>query len=99
MDMPLKVGLWVGALAAALVAGFYVVVLLRKWFLADVEKEQADNADSISTTAQVESMKAQGLIDDKQYEKLIEEVRRASRRRAERAKKRPSPSNKTSLFG
>ncbi|MCD6404261.1 MAG: hypothetical protein J7M19_00365, partial [Planctomycetes bacterium] len=78
--------------------GYYGILLLRKWLFTN-EDDTDEAADAVHTTAQLESMKKAGLIDEKQYEKLKREVYEASMRRAAREKARKESSKKRSLFG
>lgn len=87
--------IWLGVLFVLLGLGFYGVLLLRKWLYTADESQQ--EADTMYTTAQVEEMRGRGLIDERQYEKLMGEVREASKRRAE-AEKHRKTARKRGLF-
>lgn len=88
--------IWLGALFVVLALGFYGVLLLRNWlYKADDPRQEAD---ALYTTAQVKEMRARGLVDERQYEKLMREVREASKRRAETEKRRKT-APKRGLFG
>ncbi len=91
-------GVWIGVLLVVLSVGFYGIVLLRKWLFVD-KNDTDEVTDAVYTTAQLESMKKAGLVDEKQYERLKHEVYKASMRRAAREKARKESSKKRSLFG
>ena len=89
-------------LAIVMVVVLFVVIMfavavvwhLRKRLLKYDEYD--DTEDSLYTTAQLESLKKEGLIDDEQYQKLMEESREAAKRRARAAKERRT--KKTGIF-
>ena len=93
-----RLAIWSCLLAAALAAGVYGILLLRKWFVSSQEDAQREESDSICTTAQLERMREEGLVDEKQYEALKRKVREASRRRAAREKDRRRASKKSGIF-
>ncbi len=81
--------IWLGVFGVVVGLGIYGIMLLRRWLLEE-DEDTSQQADSIYTTAQVEKMLEEGLIDRRQYEKLIKKVREASARRAEASKRRKS---------
>jgi len=88
MSPATEFAIWMGILAVVLVVAAYAIWHLRKrLFGEDEEEEEVDNAP-LYTTAEIERLKSEGLIDDKQYRKLKAETREAAKRRAERAKRR-----------
>ena len=84
MPAHIEFAIWMGVLAGVLALAAYGIVYLRKWLLG----EEAEDEDSIYTTAQIERLKAEGLLDDGQYERLKVEAAAAAKRRGEAAKKR-----------
>jgi len=88
MPDPVKLGLLIGALVGVVAVCFYGILLLRRWFLKSDEDEVREEADSLYTTAELERMREDGLVDGEEYERLKQEVYEASKRRAEREKKR-----------
>ena len=92
-----RLAILLGALFIVLGLGFYGILLLRKWLYPSDEDESREEADALYTTAEVERMREEGLIDEKQYDKLMEEVREAAKRRAEADKRRES-GRKKGLF-
>ena len=94
MAPEVRFAIWMGVTAGVLTAAAYGVWRLRKWLL-EVE-EEARQEDEIYTTAQLESLKRQGLLDEGQYEKLKNRSEEAAKRRAEAAGKRDA--EKTGLF-
>ena len=93
---PFELAIWLGALGAVLAAGFYGILLLRKWLYKGGEEERA--SDEIYTTAQIEHLKEEGLIDQKQYDEMKRQVFEASKRRAA-AGKRTKEDRKRGIFG
>lgn len=91
-----RLAIWLGVLFVVLGLGFYGILLIRKW-LDPADDESRQEADTMYTTAQVERLHAEGLIDERQYEKLMGEVREASKRRAEDEKHRKT-ARKRGLF-
>jgi cytochrome c-type biogenesis protein CcmH/NrfG len=91
-----ETAVWLGVLGAVIVAAVYVVLYLRKGVFSEEDTSDEDET-SFLTTAEVERLKKEGLVDPKQYEKLLGEAREAARRRAEKASKRGN--KKAGLFG
>ena len=93
----IEFGVWMGVLAAVLVAAAYAIWYMRRRLLAaDGDEDDAEEAP-LYTTAEVERLKREGLIDDAQYEKLRTEAHEAAKRRAEKSRKRKG--NKRGIFG
>lgn len=97
IQQPFELAIWLGVLGVVLSAGFYGILLLRKW-LYNGGEEAERTSDKIYTTAQVERLKEEGLIDQKQYEEMKKEVFEASKRRAA-ADRRLKEERKRGIFG
>jgi hypothetical protein len=69
-----------------ILVGAAAIWAVRKYLFKEEEYDEED--DSIYTTARLEELKSQGLIDEAQYAKLKDRSRAAARRRAEAAKER-----------
>ena len=97
-QVAVRFGVWIGVLAAVLVAAGYVIWHLRRQLLSD-EDEDEDDADEapLYTTAEVERLKSEGEIDEAQYQRLKAEALEAAKRRAAKAGK--ARNKKQGLFG
>jgi len=93
----LEFALWMGVLGAVVVIAAYVIWYLRRGLVSPEDDMEDTDETPLYTTAEVERLKAEGLIDAAQYEKLKAEAFAASKRRADRAKKRRN--KKRGLFG
>jgi hypothetical protein len=86
MPPAVRLGILLGAIAVLLVLGVYVSLWLRKTLVGEPEDE--DYEDPGYTTAELERLKAEGLLDDEQYGKLKALSLDAAKRRAEAARHR-----------
>lgn len=86
MPPSVRLGILLGIIAVLLMLGVRVALWLRRW-LVDTTGEQ-DDEDLGYTTAQLEELKAEGLLDDEQYAKLKARSVEAAKRRAEAARER-----------
>ena len=84
MSLVTRTILSTGALAVVITLGMWGILLLKKHYLTSKDDENAEDVDRLYTTAKVEKMHKDGLIDEKQYKTLKEEVFEASKRRKER---------------
>ena len=100
MSLALRLGLWTGVLLALIAAGVYGILLLRKWLVVELRDENDTDEDAeqgLYTTAALDRLKEQGLVDSEQYETLRRKVEEAAKRRA-KAEKRRRRRRKSSLF-
>jgi hypothetical protein len=87
MSEAVKLALLSAALLVLLILGAYGVSLFRKWAYRELDEEEYDQqSDALYTTAELERMKSEGLVDEKEYERLKKEVAKASMRRAKASK-------------
>lgn len=91
-------GIWIGVLLVVIAGGVYGILFLRKWLVSPDDDQQEEN-DRLCTTAEIERLREQGLIDQAQYDSLKREVFQASRRRAQRLARRKRRAKKSGLFG
>lgn len=81
MFLPARLIILLGITFAIIVAGVYVVILLRRKLIGSEDELDGEDAGAL-TTAQVESLKAQGLITEEKYVQLKAAALEAAKRRA-----------------
>jgi len=92
-EFVVRMALLIGVIVLVAVTAIWIV--RRRLF----KKEEYDEEDdSIYTTAKIEELKSQGLIDEAQYAKLQTRSREAAKKRAEAAKERMREKAKKGLF-
>lgn len=79
---------------ALIMLAVVIVWHLRKRLFKDEGYDEEE--DALYTTAQLESLKREGLINEEQYARLQEESREAAKRRAQAARERKA--KKTRIF-
>jgi len=87
MDLGTRIGFLLAAMFALVFVGIAVVWYIRKRLLAPLDDE-AEEEDYLYTTAQVEALKRDGLIDGEKYEKLKGQAAEAAKLRAKAARRR-----------
>jgi hypothetical protein len=84
MFLPAKLVLLMGLTLVVLAFGVYAIIYMRRKLFRN-EEEYSEDDEATLTTAQVESLKAEGLLSDASYQKLKAEAAAAAKRRAEAA--------------